>query len=238
MICVDYADILAITLPYNRHHFLDVMIVTAERDKATQEVAARNSARVYITNAFWSKGEAFNKWAALEEAMDHYGRVGWICNMDADVLWPKYIPEWTPVFGNLYTPKRRIMENLQQQIPQEPYWKSFPLPQANEEFAGYTQIFNCDDPRLGKAPWHEVDWKHAGGADTHFQLRWPDENKIRPPFEVLHLGPPGVNWCGRATKRVDGTVPEDSAAKQRQLRWFLSGRRGRRGRDRYKREKL
>src|SRR5271165_5034841 len=89
MTCVDYAPLLSVTLPYNRHHFQEVWVVTAQRDTATQEVALRNGARVHITDAFYRRGAFYNKWLALEEGLDAMGRSGWLCIMDADVLWPR-----------------------------------------------------------------------------------------------------------------------------------------------------
>jgi hypothetical protein len=219
----------------------------------------------------------FNKWKALEEALDYYGRVGWICLMDADVLWPKGLRIFDSMGGvsivgwdgnervltiesangvvhlrrsQLCTPMRRMWEEwpstaqLQPKtrfdpdtiIPAEEDWSLFPLHPQQREFAGYSQIFHANDPHLGSTPWHEIDWRHAGGADSFFQAKWPDECKVRPPFEVLHLGPAGKNWCGRATPYADGTTHADAATRQEQVRAFIRGRVH--GSDRFKGEKL
>jgi hypothetical protein len=152
--------------------------------------------------------------------------------------------------GNLYTPRRRMWENWPStekwqgdvrvdpdtMIPDEQFWSRFPLHPQQREWAGYTQIFHASDPVLGPPPWHEVDWKHAGGADSMFQLKWPEERKVRPPFEVLHLGPAGQNWCGRATPLLDGTVPPEAARRREMVRDFVRGRVA--GPDRFKGEKL
>lgn len=231
IVCVDYSDILSITLPYNRHHFSEVIIVTSMTDTKTVEVAQANNAQVYQTNAFYTDGAVFNKFRAMEEGLSVFGRYDWMCIMDADVLWPKFIPSLTDesdggilVRGNLYTPLRRMCEDLQQ-IPHEPYWKSYPLHPQQVEWAGYTQIFHAEDPYLPTPPWHEMNWRHAGGADSFFQQRWPAKNKLRPPFECLHLGPAGTNWCGRVTAYVDGTKPAESDARLLTLRNFMRVRR-------------
>lgn len=272
IVCVDFADLLSITLPYNRHHFDQIMIVTARNDIDTQYLAQKNQCQLLLTDAFYEDGAVFNKWKALEEGLDVLGREGWLCIMDADVLWPKRI-EWNPgdhyqygsisnpgeammsweysllSAGNLYTPKRRMWEEWPAErtmpiwwtasgrvVPPESYWSRFPLHRQQQEFAGYSQIFRADDPHLGPAPWHEIDWKHAGGADSFFQMKWPDACKIRPPFEVLHLGPAGVNWCGRASARVDGTLPPEAFKRKQMLKDFMAGRVA--GPDRFKGEKL
>ena len=244
IVSVDYADLLSITLPYNRHHFQDVMVVTSYNDEATVKIAKDNAAHVYQTNAFYTDGAVFNKFRALEEGLDAFGRYGWLCIMDADVLWPKHIdwnwphmevPKFNPDIkvwdgsvgprkGYLYTPLRRMCEDITH-IPHEPYWKSYPLHPQQVEWAGYTQIFHAEDRHLPTSPWHEVNWKHAGGADSFFQQRWPVSHKLRPSFECLHLGPAGTNWCGRVSAYADGTVPEESDARLLSLRNFMRVRR-------------
>ena len=231
MVSVDYADLLRLTLPYNRAHFDEVMVVTSARDEATIEVARANDANVFTTELFWADGAIFNKFRALEAGLDALGRSGWFCIMDADVLWPKSIAWTRQACGTLWTPRRRMWAEwptrphwMAQDIPWERDWSRFPLHPQQREWAGYTQIFSADDPHLGEPPWHETNWRHAGGANSFFQAKWPDECKIRPAFEVLHLGPAGRNWCGRATMMADGTMPDGAAEKSGQVRQFIRGR--------------
>lgn len=236
LVSVDYADLLAITLPYNKHHFESVMVVTSPADIETVAVATICGAQVFVTGSFYERGAIFNKWLALEQGLDHIGREGWICIMDADVLWPKEIlgksvnPEnnanWMSV-GNLYSPLRRMMSSLPYPfaLPSEDTWSNYPIHRNVNEWAGYTQIFHADDPHLGPAPWHETSWRHAGGADSMFQRKWPAECKVRPTFEVLHLGPAGTNWCGRATPYLDGRKPARAGERLAQLQGFMRSRR-------------
>lgn len=237
IVSVDYADILSITLPYNKRHFEQVWVVTAERDEATLAVAVANHCRTFVTNSFWDDGAAFNKWVALEQGLDAMGREGWLCLMDADVLWPKmvklndvthsvsYVCEDGTTYlrqGFLYTPRRRMLSDWRDLVrsPQEPelllkesQWSVYPLHRQAYEFAGYSQIFHASDPVLGHPPWHQTNWTHCGGADSFFQAKWPEARKIRPPFEVLHLGDAGQNWFGRATPLANGTVLPGSAER-------------------------
>lgn len=229
LVSVDYADLLAITLSYNRHHFDEVMVVTTPQEQATVELARAYNAQVYTTDSFYTDGADFNKWRALEEALDVYGRHGWMCIMDADILWPKQttLPELR--VGNLYGCLRYMMTNLQQPIPPEAQWSQFGIHRNVHEWAGYTQVFHCDDPHLGSTPWHDTNWRHAGGADSFFQFKWPKPNKIRLPFKVLHLGPGGSNWCGRASPYLDGTMPSDAQARRQRVRQYINGRDRRKG---------
>jgi len=236
LVSVDYADILAITLPYNRHHFTDTMVVTTTTDRETERIALANSCLVYKTDSFYANNAVFNKWKALEEGLDVFGRRDWMCIMDADVLWPKEVVLDNLQIGTLYTPRRRMFVNVMKTIPQESRWTDYSLHRQEVEFAGYSQIFHATDPHLGKAPWHEINWKHAGGADSFFQRKWPENCKIRPAFEVLHIGEAGQNWCGRATQYLNGKVPVDSRKKRQQVRDFILGRCN--GPHRFDREKF
>lgn len=258
-VCVDYADILAITLPYNRHHFEEVCVVTSRRcEQEIRDLILPDSPtplieiKLFVTDAFYEDGAKFNKWLALERALDWYGRHGWLCLMDADVLWPKVLPPFAPHKGNLYSPRRRMWESWPKlprsiysyvnnpSVPIEEHWKDFPLHRQQREFAGYSQIFHANDPALGQASWHQTDWRHAGGADSFFQDKWREDQKVRPPFEVLHLGPANQNWFGRATPLVDGSLPKSAKERSEEMGKIWSGRRANRaaGRDQFDGEKL
>ncbi len=246
IVCVDFADILALTLPWNRHHFDNVLVITSPEDTSTQQVAEFNQATTFLTDSFFQDGADFAKWKALEEGLDFFGRHGWLCLMDADIAWPKQI-DWSllhfddcSALGYLFTPLRRMMTETQglTTIPPESEWSKLPLHPQQQEWAGYTQIFHASDPVLGPPPWHQVDWKHAGGADSFFQAKWPTERKVRPPFEVLHIGQSGVNWCGRTTQRLDGTTPPEARQRRDTLQRYIRGRMGKHGDERFRHERL
>lgn len=226
LVCVDYADLLAVTLPYNRHHFDDVAVVTSSGDTKTLQVAREHGAQVIVTDLFFEAGAVFNKWKALEYGLSQFGRQGWLCLMDADVLWPKQLPPGIYFRqGYLYTPLRRMFTDTSKPLPPESEWGNYPIHRNIAEWAGYSQIFHASDPVLGPAPWHEINWRHAGGADSFFQQKWPADRKVRPRFEVLHIGEAGVNWCGRASAYLDGRLPADAGERREQVRRFIRQRR-------------
>lgn len=293
LVCVDMADLLSVCLPYNRHHFDRVTVVTSLKDRATMDVAEANHGDIHATDVFWERGANFNKWAALEQGLDAMGREGWLTIMDCDVLWPKslkvtgngkwlelwnvgnnreprspcqYVSQLSP--GQLCTPLRRMTPWPCDfaTLEDESGWQRFPLHPQQHEWAGYSQTFHCDDPHLScincgcprnyhkdrrqgiehpnlfteceAFAWHQTDWSHCGGADSFFQARWPADRKVRPPFECLHLGDSGVNWCGRVTPLVDGSVPEGAEERRNQLRGMMIQRIGKQGMDRFKHERL
>lgn len=225
IVCVDYYDYLKLTLPWNQHHFKEMMIVTSREDLKTLEVGLSFGARVFRTDSFYDDGAEFNKWKALEEGLDRFGRYGWICLMDADVCWPQIVSDHILRSGNIYSPYRRMCPHTKK-IPEESSWKKYPRHRYSRphELSGYTQIFHAEDPNLGNPPWHEINWRHAGGADTFFQAKWPAQNRIRPDWEVLHLGVAG-QWTGRTEQFLDGTYPKNIKTKTEKLKQYLSERR-------------
>lgn len=242
IVCVDYWDYLKITLPLNSDHFDEVVIITSPRDEKTIQTVEEiwdNHYTLLLTDLFYEEGAVFNKWKALEWGLDQVGRDGWLCLLDADIVLPP-VHVWDfrkldLVTGNLYTPRRRMNPGFD--VPPHTEWaQRFQLHRNEQEFAGYCQVFHASDPTLpSPPPWHETNWKHAGGADSFFQARWKPENKIRPPFECLHLGEAGRNWCGRATRYADGTSPQEGEQRSKQLRNFIGSRQ--RGPHRFDNEK-
>jgi hypothetical protein len=235
-VCVDYHDILEHTAPLMRHHFKRWFVVTSEKFyEKTKAVCWPLGITVRETDAFYRDGAVFNKWAALEELLDYGGRHGVIAVVDADIVWPKHAP-LSPVRGKLYSPYRYMYPDVDR-VPPESEWDKYPIHRNFSEHAGYTQIFHADDPVLGKPPWHQIDWQHAGGADSFFQKKWRKEDKLRPTWYAMHIGPCGTNWCGRATAYADGTVPADADQKTGRLRKFMEGRRRAIG-DKYAHERI
>ena len=90
VVCVNFWDLLAITLPRNARFFDEVLVVTTPDDYRTQSVvgAGPPNVNVYCTDVFTKNGATFNKGAAVEEGLDVLGREGWLCLFDADIVIP------------------------------------------------------------------------------------------------------------------------------------------------------
>lgn len=241
MVSVNYSDALSVTLPYNAHHFSEICVVTTPSEEPAVTKAAQGLASyIYYTDAFFRHGAIFNKFLALEEALDAYGRHGTLAILDADVMWPKDAKLPPIECGKLYSPRRRMFPVVPKSladVPPESEWKRYPLFE-DYEFAGYTQLFDAADPVLGQPPWHETNWTTAGGPDSWFQMKWAPENKVRPDFEVLHLGECGVNWAGRATPYADGTRDPKAAERLGELAKILTIRANTPGPTKFDHEKI
>ena len=224
-VCVDYADVAALTIPWNKPHFAEHWIVTTLEDKLTQEVAKANGCHVYLSGEFHHKGAEFAKWRALEMALDRIGRHGWMLMLDADIAWPRDAGmrmEQAGIkleVGKLYGANRRMLLGADHQralevMPGEGSWSRLPLHHNVGEWAGYTQLFHASDPALPKGHWHDTNWRSCGASDSFFQQRWPPALKVKLPFEVLHVGEAGVNWYGRSAPYLDGRPDHPEAAER------------------------
>jgi hypothetical protein len=213
-VCVEYDDYLAITLPRNRRFFREYLVVTSCDDKATQELAIQYGCKVFVTNAFYEHGAVFNKGLAIERAFDILDRYGWMTILDADIILPPAFETFKGDYNFLYSPRRIIVSDVKRYLTEG---LVEPLPvKSDTEFAGYCQIFCCDAPCLQHIrPWYGTDWQHAGGCDSIFQSHWNDIHKIRPEWNVVHLGKTDKNWTGRWTERLDGKANHPDAADRR-----------------------
>lgn len=225
VVCVNYDDLLAITLPRMASTFSRVLVVTDNCDQATAEAVSKCGANLYRTDVFYQRGAAFNKGAALEEAFDALGRHGWMCVIDADILLPEqFAPALSP--GCLHAPRRRLCAQPRRGVLRD--WSEYRVI-VDTDMAGFCQIFHADDPILAQRPWYDTGWKHAGGCDSSFQARWDESHRIWLPFEVLHLGPISRNWWGRTTRRMDGMMPAGAEEAARLYKRWVAERHRVRG---------
>jgi len=227
IISVDFADALNVSLPFNRNQFKSTLVVTHPNDTDTADVARQYGADVLMTKVFYEREAVFNKFAALELGLEYMGRHGWIAILDADVLFPRKLSAWTKRIGCLYTPRRRMYPTIplsHEDVPEERKWRQYKYPYPKDLFDGYCQIFHASDPVLGRAPWHMTNWKWCSGPDFFFQQKWKERDKVRPQFDVLHLGEPRKNWAGRVTPFADGTVHQNAEKHADINRLFLRDR--------------
>ena len=211
VVCVEYWDLLELTLPSMLNAFDEVLVVTSSADVKTREVA-KGLARVFVTDAFYDQGAPFNKGKAINEALHQFGKFGLRAVVDADIVFPPD-PDWSMIrTGFLYCPKRRILPDPEQ-YHADLDWAAFPLTNEGGEFPGYCQIWDADDETVSKEPLYPVHWRHAGGSDSDFMFRWKSNCRVRLPWNVLHLGLQNQNWHGRVTPMLDGTVPPGAAER-------------------------
>lgn len=220
-VCVGYDDLLDITLPRNAHHFTECLVITTPDDERTHRVVKSvPNARLLTTDAFYQHSAKFNKGLAVEEGFDALGRDGWLCVWDADIIMPSSMNLGGLCPSMLYSAQRLILKNVQDWSPGLDWARADSI--RDVVFAGYFHVFHANDVHLKRRPWYDVTFAHAGGGDGYFQSRWTPVEKVYLPFKVLHLGPPDTNWCGRITRRVDGSVHPNVETHKRDMRNFLA----------------
>jgi hypothetical protein len=213
-VSVDYSDYLAITLRHNRPHFDDMIVVTAPRDRATQELCAREGVRCVVTDAFYHPfGVAFNKGAGLNAGLAALKEPQWVAIFDADTfVHPTFrqdleaLPldiEW------LYGTERVLLPTYADYIALVTGARSVESFESPRGFAfGWMQLIHWGSHAMQSCvpgEWYpqgrdctEVDWR--------FFRRWGNlindyaaaEGRIaKLPFKSFNLGPHGVNHQAR-----------------------------------------
>lgn len=99
VVCVNYSDFLAHTLPHNKNHFNKLVIVTDTKDLETKKLCEYYNVQCVQTDAFYENGNTINKGKGINEGLKHLDGDGWVVHLDADI----YLPPLT----------RSILENLE-----------------------------------------------------------------------------------------------------------------------------
>lgn len=91
IICVDYSDFLAHTLPLNRSQFDSIVVVTSTADVYTQQLCTHYRVRCVQTDVFFKNNvgpRGFNKGAGINEGLAVIDQSDWLVHMDADIVLP------------------------------------------------------------------------------------------------------------------------------------------------------
>lgn len=224
--CINYGDYLAETLPLNRRHFDEMVVVTDYEDRETAEVCERygvkcvQSERAHLDGAVIAKGEMINDGIA---AMDN---PEWILNIDADVILPYNFRRSfdTAIFnpGVLYWTRRiepndNDMLKVRQMLRHEMlnfFKREKTFSQTYNDMSGYFQLWHIGAKAIREygqnSQWYPEGFKTAERVDRVFAERWPDKKQVALPrdeFQIVHLPHNkrlrGVNWNGRKTPRLE-----------------------------------
>lgn len=237
--CVGFDDYLKITLSRNLAWFRELCVLSSARDVRTnalveslipQAAALGCKLWLYNTDIYWANGADFNKGAAVEEALDVMGREGWYLFTDADIILPSPEREILVYRNHIHGSLRRILENPVA-YDDELDWNRLPYnsgPNGNPDTLnpwGYFQLFHSSAPMLqGQRHWYGVNFRHCGGNDAVFAEKFLHKRYFK--FDVLHLGKPDKDWCGRVQPRLDGLpIPGAKQAANRH-QYFRKLRKG------------
>jgi hypothetical protein len=216
---VNYADLLAVTLPAWRRMLMstqlshELIVVTSPEDHATRSIAHENHVTALVTDAWGRDGAVFNKAAALDEAFGFgvKGGVGlgeWCLSIDADVFPFGGLP-WGQIerakgAGVLFGANRYACHtplDLQKHIDGRMPLGGF------QEIHTWSRSKHRHDP-AGRQGYFQL-WQHRAGDsfgsfptaakyDVKFSERFQQHHYL-DHFYVLHLGEHRKNWSGRVT---------------------------------------
>ncbi len=217
-VCVDYSDILALTIPYNKSVIDNWVIVTSTADKKTQGLCDYHKVKCITTDVFYESEDIFNKGKGINIGFDALNLKGWILHLDADILLPpntKQLLEYDDLDeGSIYSVDRidiigrdsyiDTIQNLDKQYSDYVFVEE-KRPISTRMFhnkmgycpIGYFQLFH--NSKL--IPYSE---RHSTAArsDVLFLNNWTKKDRrLFPGVFVYHLmseiSPMGTNWDGR-----------------------------------------
>lgn len=228
-VCVSYSDFLAWSLLWNKRHFERLIVVTDHGDKRTKALCEYHHIECFATDAFYNNDKAFDKSAAITEALTHLSCSDWVAQIDADVVLP---PRTRGVLErahlnphHIYGIDRLMCKSFKDWIcfvsQPEVQHASNIFVQANAfplgvristmEDDGYTPIgyFQLWNPKhTGRIHYPGHGTAHRG--DMQFARQWGrGERVLIPEIVAIHLESEdlphmGANWRGRRTHRFGG----------------------------------
>lgn len=227
---VNYDDFLSETLPLNKVHFDNMVVVTSPEDLATQKLCEYYHVKCVPTNAFGAKGE-FRKGAAINAGLRQLDLDGWVIQLDADIALPPqtrrileaidldaysiYGIDRFNVMGRKAWDKHKRHPALQQENDVYVHLNAFPLGTRFISRQGWIPIgfFQLWNPHissisLGSTFTYPENHTNAGRTDMMHAARWPSKQRhMLPELVAYHLesepAEQGANWEGRQTARFD-----------------------------------
>lgn len=222
-VCVNFADVLAHSLPLNKHHFDRLIVVTDHSDTATRRLCDHHYVERVATDDFYRGDQAFNKGRGINVGLAKLAKTGFVVHLDADIVLPSRTRRLLdgPVMldpGSIYGIDRvmcpdfdawtRYIADPVIQHAREIFVipDAFPLGTrvAKLDGEGYIPIgfFQLWHPGASGVSTYPDEHGTAGRADMLHALKWMRKRRaLIPEIFAVHLGspiPPGQNnWRGR-----------------------------------------
>lgn len=238
IVCRDYSDFLAHTLPENIGFLDRCVVVTHPDDKATQSLCTKFGVDFVATTEMNRDGDKMNKGRCINLGLSHLKNDGWLLHLDADIVLPHKFRQMLDHAqlntANIYGADRlntgnyeNWMAHKNEGIPQHAWRylvnaiKAFDLGARllHAEYGwcpiGYFQLWHSSMHRQ-----YPVTNGSSEHSDVLFAVQWPRPNRVLlPEFFVYHLeseqGPMGQNWNGRKSKHFGPGHPKHPPSQYR-----------------------
>ena len=236
VICVDYSDFLAHTLPHNKTHFDNLIVVTDTKDEKTKKLCEFHHVRCVQTDIFYENGNSFNKGAAIDYGLSLLENKDWVIHLDADI----YLPPLTrSILENIPLETHKIYGADRLMCPSYEKWTEFlndpqkiqegwvyihmdafpigvRLAEYNNKDAGYEPIgyFQLWNPKGSGVFNYPTEHDYCDRTDVlHCKKFARKDRELLPEIIVIHLeseglsvGSMGKNWKGRKTRLFESQV--------------------------------
>ncbi len=84
VVCVNYSDFLAWTLPNNKTFFDNMVVVTSSKDLRTQKLCEFWHVKCVVSDVCYESGAEFDKGKMINVGLKALDGVGWVVHLDAD----------------------------------------------------------------------------------------------------------------------------------------------------------
>ncbi len=232
IVCDQYSDFLAHTLPENRILFDRLVVVTSPEDKETRRVCEYWHVQCVQTDALETRWGRFCKGAGINEGLKALDKDGWVVHLDADIALPpltrklleladldkSFIYGCDRVMCKSFAAWQEFRSNPRLQHENEVWvhMNQFPFGTrvAINSFGGYVALgfFQLWNPSASGISLYPEGHTTAAREDTEFALNWTrNKRALLPEVVAYHLesetAPMAANWAGRTTKpfRNSGT---------------------------------
>ncbi len=228
IVCVQYSDFLAHTLPANKNQFNKLVVVTTPDDIETQKLCEYHHVQCLQTNVFFENGDVFNKAKGINAGIQQLTQEGWVLHLDSDmVLPPQFRGTLEPINLDptyVYGVDRLMCTSFadwsdhvhKPHLTQEasifihPTCPTMPVGARIAKYGtaegyipiGFFQLWNPKGSGINHYPQEHGD---AGRSDMLFSMQWPRSKRgFIPEIITIHLESEkcemGSNWRGRKTQ--------------------------------------
>jgi hypothetical protein len=224
VVCVNYSDFLAETLPLNKHQFDRMVVVTTPEDKLTQKLLEYHHVKCVQTDVFNIEGGEFRKGAGINVGLKHLDMDHWVVHLDADIalapqtrtLLEKTSLDTSMVYGidrfNIVGYDQWFKHLRHPKLVNEagvyvhPHIYPLATRFMSPDHGGYLPIgfFQMWDPIGSAVRSYPECHGNAGRTDMLFSAKWPRSKRaMLPEIIAFHLesekAAQGINWNGRLT---------------------------------------